>query len=150
MTLFNFRLNCESIMSTAVVAPRRHHNRLWLAVFLACILCGCGRPTHLEDPDQVVRVHGNVVYKGQLLAGAQLTFHREGPGESAFGVTDERGQYTGMTNDTSGMYPGEYRVTVIHPRIALPKKYADVESSPLEMTVFEEEANQEFLVQLND
>lgn len=129
----------------------------WLVCLFWCGLglnSGCGQAKQ-EDPETVVPLRGKVVYKGQAVSGAQLSFHRQAigdasPGESGFAISDPKGEFVAMTNDNPGLFPGEYRVTVTHPQAALPKKYSDAEDSPLELTVFEDEPSQKFEVNLQD
>ncbi|MGQ0636610.1 MAG: hypothetical protein ACT4QC_18525 [Planctomycetaceae bacterium] len=71
------------------------------------------------------------------MKNAQITLHSDGAAEPAFALTDARGRFTCMTNDTSGVLPGEYRVTVARarPQGGLPEKYADSKTTPLKITV---------------
>lgn len=138
-----------------VAGPGCLSRRVMLVLLCALSACvGCGQ-SKLEDPETVVPLNGKVTYKGQPVAGAQISFHRQAvgekpPGESGFALSDAHGAFTAMTNDNPGLFPGEYRVTVTHPRTTLPKKYSDSEESPIELTVFEDEPNQEFEVKLED
>ena len=134
------------IVTTAISRPAS----LWLAGCL-CYCAGCG-PTPPQQTAPPVQVRGKVTYQGKPVPGAQLTFHREfdDEREGAFAVTDARGEFHGATNDTTGILPGEYHVTVFHPRMNLPNRYADVESSPLKLTIIGEQSELEFPVELAD
>jgi hypothetical protein len=53
-----------------------------------------------------------------------------------------------MTNDTAGIFPGEYLVTVSHPKGGIPEKYSDPEQTPLLITV--EGQEQDLSITLDD
>jgi hypothetical protein len=62
-------------------------------------------------------VRGKVVYKGQPLAGALVTFHPKGGGGlksvPSTGLTKDDGTFAVVTGDKEGAPAGEYVVTVI-------------------------------------
>lgn len=109
----------------------------WLCVALAVCALAAGGCTHEPKVDltKVGQVKGNVAYKGAPVRGARLTFRSKTVEEPAFGVSDAQGNFTAMTNDTMGILPGEYVVTVNHPQMKLPAKYGEAESSPVKLTV---------------
>jgi hypothetical protein len=72
-------------------------------------------------------VQGTVLYKGQPLEGAVLTFHPKGGGKSItanlpVGRTGADGTFTLKTGDKDGAPAGEYAVTLVCPEeVKLPK-----------------------------
>lgn len=122
---------------------------VWMAACGFSLLCGCGTSGPGEVP-KFVQVTGVVQYRGQLLPEAQLTFHPDVGGETAFAIADARGRFRATTNDWNGILPGEYRVTISHPKVALPAKYIDEKSSPLVVIAFDEEAERDFAVILTE
>ena len=112
-------------------------------------VAGCSH-SNATAPPEVVRASGTLAYRGQPVVDAQLTFWSDDLSEPAFALTDVRGEFRCMTNDTGdGMPPGEYVVTVSSSRGGIPDKYANVDSSPLHVTV-DGEAATEFALVLED
>lgn len=97
---------------------------------------GCSRPA-IPDLTKVQPVHGTLIYKASPVEGAFLTFYSEDSDEAGFCWSDSQGRFAVMTNDTAGILPGEYLVTVSHPNSGVPEKYADPERTPLWITVEE-------------
>jgi hypothetical protein len=110
---------------------------------------GCSRSIE-ATPAEVFPASGTLAYHGTPVALAQLTFWSDELSEPAFALTDALGKFKCMTNETGeGMPPGEYLVTVSNSSVKIPDKYADVDSSPLRVTVAAEAAN-EFVLELID
>ncbi|MBS0265672.1 MAG: hypothetical protein JSS02_27315 [Planctomycetes bacterium] len=60
----------------------------------------------------------------------------------AHGVADSHGRYSlAMPEHGPGAIPGEYVVTVTHPEGGLPSRYKSEDSSPLRVTVPDQETN---------
>jgi len=83
----------------------------WLVLGSALFFVSCGGPSKKLNP-----VEGQVLYKGQPLAEATVSFHpRQGeknPTPST-GVTDEQGIFRLQTGNYEGAPVGDYAVTVI-------------------------------------
>ena len=93
-------------------------------------------------PTRVVPAGGTLTYQGRPVADAKLTFHGTSPSDSAFAITDARGNFRCMTNDSGeGIAPGDYTVTVVKSKGGIPAIYADAESSPISVAVEETEEN---------
>jgi hypothetical protein len=99
----------------------------------------------------VVTVTGKVTYRGKPVPGALVTLRDQVPDHAAFGITDAQGRFKLGTNDTEGIYPGSYQVTVTSPtgKPVLPQKCGSVETSSLEFVAKVGEA-QEFPIELQD
>lgn len=105
-----------------------------------------------------VPVSGKVTYKGAPVEGAIIIFVPEGNGRSATATTVANGLFSLTTVDASGAMPGKYKVTVEkveygqggtssmeaastgnaaegQAKHVLPKKYAEVASTPLVIEV---------------
>lgn len=105
-----------------------------------------------------VPVGGKVTYKGAPVEGAIIMFVPEGNGRTATATTTAGGAFSLTTVDASGAIPGKYKVTVDkveygaggsssmeaaasgsaaegQAKRALPKKYAEASSTPLELEV---------------
>ncbi len=95
-------------------------------------------------------VNGVVTYKGQPVKNGQVVFVPQGAGNSGRGVTDEQGHFTLSTYATGdGAVLGKHKVTVevlenrnraepLHrarARSPIPLKYAEVNSTPLEIEI---------------
>ncbi|MFN0055396.1 MAG: carboxypeptidase-like regulatory domain-containing protein [Planctomycetales bacterium] len=94
-------------------------------------------------------MRGTLAYKGSPVAGAFLTFQSKDLDEPAFCWSDADGRFAAMTNDTIGIFPGEYVVTVSLPDGGIPQVYAEASSSPLRLRV-ESGSAQDFEIQLED
>ncbi len=74
-------------------------------------LLGCGGSS---DHPKVVPASGKVTFQGKPVAGAHVTFMKEGAPRAAIGLSDERGIYHLTTFDSNdGAIPGEHQVTVL-------------------------------------
>lgn len=119
------------------------------AGLMLALVSGC---SHSEStvPAGVVPATGSLTYKGNPVAEAQLTFWMDDVPEPGFALTDLQGNFKCMTNDSAdGIEPGDYLVTVTSPKGGIPAKYADVNSSPLRVTI-EDGATNDFTLKLED
>jgi hypothetical protein len=83
---------------------------LILGVAFSCVLTGCG-----DGLPKPVPVGGKIMYKGNPVEGAQVTFHSSTAtgGRSAAGTTGKDGTFKLTTvNTDDGAAPGEYTITV--------------------------------------
>jgi hypothetical protein len=94
----------------------------WLVVLAALACASCSKDAGLNP------VQGKILYKGQPLPGAVLTFHPKSAGgknittQLPVGRSGEDGSFTLTTGDKQGAPAGEYAVTVICPEeVKLPK-----------------------------
>lgn len=79
--------------------------------FVVAIISGCGG----NDFATPVPVSGKIIYNGNPVEDARVTFHwtGEGAGRSASGKTNAQGEFSLTTFSTGdGAIPGEYTVTV--------------------------------------
>lgn len=135
--------------------------RIYLALCCAIssiLLTGCPGKSVLKTNV----VTGTVTYKDAPLAGANVSFTPEGPGNAAYGMTDAEGKYklqTLLGAPDAGTTPGKYIVTVMKtenvptgvvtkspegkeyaetkPKSLIPVIYGGVKSTPLRATVKE-------------
>lgn len=75
-------------------------------VLLLVVISGCG-PTGAK----LARVKGKVLYKGQPIAGASVTF-QPATGPMAVGTTDPNGEFTLTTSGRPGAAPGDHKVSI--------------------------------------
>ena len=79
-----------------------------MAFVLAAVTVGCS-PKETLNP-----VAGKVLYQGQPLAGALVSFHPEdGKSSPATGYTKEDGTFKAVTGDVDGAKPGTYKITIM-------------------------------------
>jgi hypothetical protein len=129
-----------------------------LLLLLACglIVTGCSS----GSVSGTVPVSGKVIYQGQPVTGATVSFVGEGNARPAVAISDESGTYDLMTLDTRGAMPGKYTVLVSkmdavagadkpismdeaaknmgkakEPKSVLPAKYADPAKTPFKVEV---------------
>jgi len=117
-----------------------------VALLLATV-AGCSRSRETPPPD-VVPVSGTLTYRGEPVADARLTFWADDESEPAFALTDRQGRFRCVSNDADGIASGEYLVTVSRAGGGIPEKYADADSSPLRVSVEQEDAN--LVIKLED
>jgi len=122
--------------------------RVVIAGILLVFTGGCSRPA-IPDLTKVLPVRGTLIYKASPVEGAFLVFYSEDSDEAGFCWSDAEGRFAVMTNDTAGIFPGEYLVTVSHPKGGVPENYADPERTPLWITV-EEGQEQGLLITLEN
>jgi len=78
------------------------------------LLVGCRGEDGSAGRDPVYPVSGKVTYKGQPVAGADITFMCEESSRSAFGRTDEQGRYRLSTfGANDGAVAGKHAVAVM-------------------------------------
>jgi hypothetical protein len=78
------------------------------AFALAVVTVGCSQRETLNP------VLGKVLYQGQPLAGALVSFHPEdGNARLATGYTKEDGTFKAVTGEVEGAKPGTYRITIM-------------------------------------
>ncbi len=117
------------------------------AAILVVVLAGCSRSIDATPPE-VFPVSGTITCRGEPIAEALLTFWPADKSEPAFALADRQGRFRCLTNDTDGIAPGEYAVTVSRPEGGIPRKYAEAETTPLYVEIDREDAN--LLIQLDD
>jgi hypothetical protein len=115
-----------------------------LRLLLLSLLCtGCGNGVGAS-------VTGQVLYDGQPLTSGAVTFQPVAAGPLAIGDIQPDGEYALRTGDQDGLFPGEYLVTVVAtgpmpepteanpmplPKLLIPARYGDVNTSGLKYTV---------------
>lgn len=89
-------------------------SRYTLAVtFVALAMAGCAKDKWTQQRPKVVRTAGRVIYKGQPLEGAHITFTNPAAKVSAYGRTDADGKFTLTTFEPNdGAVPGTQQVSV--------------------------------------
>jgi hypothetical protein len=84
----------------------------WLLGVVCLLNLSCSPGKEELNPTE-----GKVLYKGQPLAGALVTFHPKGEASATAvrptGLSKEDGTFTVMTGDKNGAPAGEYVVTII-------------------------------------
>ncbi len=86
---------------------------LLLVAMTGLVVAGCGSGERTGS-DPVFPVSGVVTYRGQPVAGADVTFYNAEKNRSAFGRTNDKGEYkltTFSAND--GAVEGQHAVTVM-------------------------------------
>jgi hypothetical protein len=79
-----------------------------MAFVIAAVMVGCSQKETFNP------VQGKVLYQGQPLAGALVSFHPEdGNGRVATGYTKEDGTFKAVTGEVEGAKPGTYRITIM-------------------------------------
>ncbi|MCL2623217.1 MAG: carboxypeptidase-like regulatory domain-containing protein [Planctomycetaceae bacterium] len=93
--------------------PKHNTTTLILLTMIAIAALGCQRGPKLEG---LVPGRGNVVFQDGPLADATVTFSpkENKPGvRVAVATTDDKGTFTLMTLGQKGIYPGDYRVSIV-------------------------------------
>ena len=134
-----------------------------VAVLMLAAIAGCGDK---KKTGNGVPVSGTVLYNGQPVGGALVTFRATF--DSGFASTDEQGRFQLRTAQGNTLPPGDYQVTVVktddppprarstpeeyrppvpnappeaEPKDLLPIKYKDVITTDLKVTVTAEGSN---------
>lgn len=93
------------------------------------LVVGCGEAT--QPPEAVFPVTGVITFQGAPVVGADVTFHNEDKKRSAFGRTNDKGEYkltTFSAND--GAVEGRAVLTIVkHEEATAPTNVADTESA---------------------
>jgi hypothetical protein len=121
-------------------------------------LSGCGSNEIKPTLEKVVPVSGTLTYQGKPLENYQVSFIPTDGRRAAVGITDVAGRFTLGTNDIGdGAPPGKHKVSVTFappspddsatsspvddpellpkPKVAIPKKYGNPETSGLQQEV---------------
>jgi hypothetical protein len=137
--------------------------RVIASVVVSLALCGCSSDNSASGRPRVVPVAGRVLFNGQPLAGAHVTFTNTEANRSGFAKTDAEGKFTLTTfKPNDGAVPGKQRISVskLEPfnpanggadrttttnvapnparRWLIPRRYGDVETSGLSADIPEE------------
>ncbi|HSQ54322.1 MAG TPA: hypothetical protein VLM40_01145 [Gemmata sp.] len=93
---------------------RKRLTASWCAAFLGVIALTA---TGCSSGEKLNPVKGKVLYKGEPLAGATVSFHPKGANDlkrqPAIGLTQEDGTFTVKTGPDDGAPAGDYVVTII-------------------------------------
>lgn len=90
---------------------------------LLSVIAGCGGTTKPSNREPVFKVQGKVTYKGKPVAGADVTFRSESVERSAFGRTDDQGNYRLSTfGANDGAVAGKHSVIITKGAAAEPSK----------------------------
>ena len=131
---------------------------------------GVGSDNWTEQRPPVVPVTGQVLYKGQPIEGATVSFTSDGGAQGATGKTDANGRFQLTTFEINdGAVPGEHKVKIskvevssnwspdaaedvrpqVKQRSLLPDRYGDYKTSKLTASVSESGTN-DFTFELTD
>lgn len=113
----------------------------FMASWLALGLLGCGG----GETVKTIPVSGTVVYKGQPVEGATVSFWAEKAPRAASGVTNEKGEFKlSMFKLNDGAMPGPNKVTVVKepPRESTPAPTGNLMDDPAKMAQMMREMSQ--------
>jgi hypothetical protein len=104
---------------------------LSIAMTSACLLAmGCGGDAKAKNRLPVFKVSGKVVYKGQPVTDADVTFYCAEKERSAFGRTNSNGEFRLTTyGPNDGAVAGKHVVMVVKIESAPPTNTATVDST---------------------
>lgn len=122
-----------------------------LAIIASALpLIGCGGAS--GDLPDTAPVTGTVTYNGEPVPNAQVMFYPDEGPKPAVGTADENGVYSLTTFEKGdGAIPGTHVVTVtaydnssegVSMNSLVPEKYSTRTSSPLKVTVADQEKNE--------
>lgn len=114
--------------------------KLVAVTLIVQIVAGCSHSESESLPD-VYSVSGTLMYRGNPVSEAQLTFWPGDESEPSFATTDHQGRFRCLSNDADGIPPGEYIVTLSKRAGGIPEKYADIELSPLQLAIEHDDGN---------
>lgn len=119
-----------------------NHAYLRVALVLtSLVIVGCG--TKEANKPSLTPVTGTITLDGKALSDADIVFHYKGTAPEGYqdgaSRSDEDGAFQVKSGDQLGVLPGLHKVTVTRSESAgqpsLPKKYAGVETTNLEVKV---------------
>ena len=123
----------------------------WLLVAATALAAGCGGG---DDAIQVTGVVSNADGSPLQFESGMVLFQPDGAGQSASGGVEPDGSFTMMTKvQGDGVKPGQYKVILQlwknyrEMQLAVPKKYGDASTTPLDATVDEDHAHFDFKVE---
>ncbi|MES2789804.1 MAG: hypothetical protein V4719_09290 [Planctomycetota bacterium] len=105
-------------------------NLLFIGFYVACsvLSAGCGGKQVAREP--VFPVAGKIVYNGQPVASADVTFFCAEKDRSAFGRTNDKGEFKLTTfNPNDGAVPGKHVVIVTKIQITPAVKLAETSNT---------------------
>lgn len=121
---------------------RAHSGQIaFMASWLALGFLGCGG----ETPVKTIPVSGTVVYKGQPVEGATVSFWAEKAPRAASGITNEKGEFKlSMFKLNDGAMPGPNKVTIVKepPREATPAPAGNMLDDPAKMAQMAQQMSQ--------
>lgn len=80
---------------------------------LLCVMIACGCGSGGSPPAKVYPVEGTLKFKGKPIAGADITFFNKEANRSAFGRTNDKGEYQLTTfSSNDGAVEGKNIVTI--------------------------------------
>ena len=109
----------------------------WILVLgLLLPLVGCGSSSTPGGPTTLVT--GKVLWKGRPVTKGTVSFEPEGAGKEAFGEIQSDGTYVLTTyKKDDGAVFGKHRVSISNAGKSAPLKYANYQSSQIEVEVAE-------------
>jgi len=128
----------------------------WLLSIAAALMAGCGGSDGAMQITGVVTDAGGtpIPCEGGMVLFQPATTGESGSGKHATGEVKPDGTFTMMTRiPGDGMQPGQYKVVLQlwknydKQQLAVPKKYGDATTTPLEATVDGDHTHFEFKVE---
>ncbi len=103
------------------------------------------QPRHyVLKPVKKAQVSGRVTLNGRPVANANIRFHGQNLGLIGNAKTDQAGNYHVRSNNTPGLVPGTYRITIAsqkaqgnNGRLSIPEKFAQPQTTQLTVNVVE-------------
>jgi hypothetical protein len=133
------------------IPPQGVEMHRWVLIVAAALMLGCG------GGDQALQVTGTVTNADGTpikCESGTVLFQPAGSGEHASGSVAADGTFTMMTKvPGDGVKPGQYKVVLQlwenyrEAKLAVPKKYGDVSTTPLDATVDSDHTHFEFKVE---
>jgi hypothetical protein len=126
----------------------------WTLVFAVALMTGCGGSEAIQVTGAVTNADGTPIQceSGKVLF--QPTGTGESAGQHASGAVNPDGTFAMMTKvPGDGVKPGQYKVVLQlwksyrDGKLAVPKKYSDATTTPLEATVDGDHTHFEFKVE---
>ncbi len=133
------------IKTISRMTPTSRGASAFLPMILGCLMVGCG-PSRDPNLPATATVRGQVLYNGQPFTQGTVTFHPSGEGNPGVSRLDAEGRFSLSTyGSDDGAVIGEHVVTIDVPppldgedssqAATIPAKYANVDTSPLKVTI---------------